>query len=1077
MDRQTVFTKTAKGMMEATGKTSVLSRDMRALLKEIDGKVTVGEVQARLGKVPEDKLHSALQALAKNDFIREFRQSQAAAPPPKPAEADIDLDFTTAIPTLSTLTKKAEEEAREKAQAAEAAARAQAEAAAKAKAEAEARAKAAAAAARARAEAEARAREEAERKAREAAERARKEAEERARREAEAQARREAEERARAEEAARIEAERRAQEAAERARKEAEERARREAEERARAEEAARLEAERREREEAERREREEAERRAREAAERARQEAEERARREAEEQARREAEERARAQEAARLEAERREREEAERIAREAAERARKEAEERARREAEEQARREAEERARAQEAARIEAERREREEAEREAKERAQREAEMQARREAEEYARAQEAARELAARKAREAEERARREQEAARLEAERREREEAERRAREAAERERKEADDRARREAQERARREQEAARLEAERMAKEAAQREREEAVARETTLPAAESAPSLDDAVKIETDIDAVLRASGGAPWDEPKRSSGTDDTLQKEAEERANREAEERANREAAARAREEAEAAAERAEDERRRREEEARAQERAPDQAGDAEHVWDHAEANALMQAQEAETERHFAEMEKVLEAEQLAATGEKRPTESHQLARKREQEEASERERAGAAARELEAEAELAAEAELETAPARIRTPVNWGRPVAVGLFLVLVLGLISIPFIPFDGYIPQFEKLASAYMQQPVKIKTLNLMLLPQPHWRMDDVSVGDHGQLSVARVNAIAELGSMFSDKKVFKSIELESPVLSEQGLLALLFGKPHGQDFKVAKIVATNGKLNSTTFNLPALDAIIAVGQKEGTWQTIALESGDHNTRLQLTRDGTGAHIEAHTNAFSMPLNPSFTLENFDATGVIHPGELKLSEFSGARYGGIISGNATLTWGADWSLRGEIRAKAVDPGKLAQKLIESGNVEGKATYALHAKSYAGLFAAPHLEGGFAVSKGTLLGVELGRFLQGGGVGGKSEFAELSGTFVQDAGKTQVRQIRLVSGPLSASGSADVDGGGHISGHFVVELKSSVAQARANLTLSGALGDPHFSR
>jgi len=1024
MDRQTVFTKTAKGMMEATGKTSVLSRDMRALLKEIDGKVTVGEVQARLGKVPEDKLHSALQALAKNDFIREFRQSQAAAPPPKPAEADIDLDFTTAIPTLSTLTKKAEEEAREKAQAAEAAARAQAEAAAKAKAEAEARAKAAAAAARARAEAEARAREEAERKAREAAERARKEAEERARREAEAQARREAEERARAEEAARLEAERR---------------------------------------------EREEAERRAREAAERARQEAEERARREAEEQARREAEERARAQEAARLEAERREREEAERIAREAAERARKEAEERARREAEEQARREAEERARAQEAARIEAERREREEAEREAKERAQREAEMQARREAEEYARAQEAARELAARKAREAEERARREQEAARLEAERREREEAERRAREAAERERKEADDRARREAQERARREQEAARLEAERMAKEAAQREREEAVARETTLPAAESAPSLDDAVKIETDIDAVLRASGGAPWDEPKRSSGTDDTLQKEAEERA--------NREAAARAREEAEAAAERAEDERRRREEEARAQERAPDQAGDAEHVWDHAEANALMQAQEAETERHFAEMEKELEAEQLAATGEKRPTESHQLARKREQEEASERERAEAAARELEAEAELAAEAELETAPARIRTPVNWGRPVAVGLFLVLVLGLISIPFIPFDGYIPQFEKLASAYMQQPVKIKTLNLMLLPQPHWRMDDVSVGDHGQLSVARVNAIAELGSMFSDKKVFKSIELESPVLSEQGLLALLFGKPHGQDFKVAKIVATNGKLNSTTFNLPALDAIIAVGQKEGTWQTIALESGDHNTRLQLTRDGTGAHIEAHTNAFSMPLNPSFTLENFDATGVIHPGELKLSEFSGARYGGIISGNATLTWGADWSLRGEIRAKAVDPGKLAQKLIESGNVEGKATYALHAKSYAGLFAAPHLEGGFAVSKGTLLGVELGRFLQGGGVGGKSEFAELSGTFVQDAGKTQVRQIRLVSGPLSASGSADVDGGGHISGHFVVELKSSVAQARANLTLSGALGDPHFSR
>ena len=81
MDRTTVFTKTAKGLMEATGKTSVLSRDMRALLKEVDGKATVGDVQAKLGKVPEAKLLAALQGLVNNDFIREFKQSKTGAPP------------------------------------------------------------------------------------------------------------------------------------------------------------------------------------------------------------------------------------------------------------------------------------------------------------------------------------------------------------------------------------------------------------------------------------------------------------------------------------------------------------------------------------------------------------------------------------------------------------------------------------------------------------------------------------------------------------------------------------------------------------------------------------------------------------------------------------------------------------------------------------------------------------------------------------------------------------------------------------------------------------------------------------
>ena len=315
---------------------------------------------------------------------------------------------------------------------------------------------------------------------------------------------------------------------------------------------------------------------------------------------------------------------------------------------------------------------------------------------------------------------------------------------------------------------------------------------------------------------------------------------------------------------------------------------------------------------------------------------------------------------------------------------------------RDRTPVNWGKPAAIGLLLIMVLGLISIPFIPFDGYIPQFEKLAGDYLQQPVKIKSLHLLLLPQPHWRLDDVSVGNQGQLTVARVNAVAELGSMFSDKKVFKSIELESPVLSEEGLLALLFGKPAGQDFKVARIIATNGKLDSKTFILPALDATIALGAKDGAWQTIALETPDHNTKLLLTPDGEGAHVEVQTNAFSMPLNPSFILENFDAKGVMRRGELRLSEFNGGIYGGYLSGSANLKWGADWSLNGEIKARAIDPGKLAQKLIEGGSVEGKAAYAMQAKSYAALFAAPHLEGSFAVARGHAARGGAGTFVAG---------------------------------------------------------------------------------
>ena len=314
MDRRTIFTKTAKGMLEATGKTSALSRDLRNILKEVDGKATVGKLAEKLGKITEPKLLEALGKMLGDGYVREFVTAQPTAQPTRapPSQSpaagggeDLDFSSLTAKPA-----SRADEAARQKA---EAEARARAETAAKAKAEAEARARAEAAA-KAKAEAEARARAEAAAKAKAEAE-----AEARAEAEAEVRGRREAEEKAR---------------------RDAEERTQREAQERARveAEFKERLEEEHRAREEAERKAKDEEERRARDEAERGtREEAERSAREETERRAKEEAERRAKKEEE-----ERRTREEAERRAREEAERETKEQE--AREERERQAEREAE-------------------------------------------------------------------------------------------------------------------------------------------------------------------------------------------------------------------------------------------------------------------------------------------------------------------------------------------------------------------------------------------------------------------------------------------------------------------------------------------------------------------------------------------------------------------------------------------------------------------------------------------------------------------------------------------------------------------------------------------------------------
>ncbi len=421
MDRRTVLTKTAKGLMEVTGKTSLLPRDLRNVLAQVDGKATVGDLHQKLDKFTETKLLDTLAKLSKDGFVREFVSAPASISPPSQVpivQEDMDLDFTA---LMSKPPNRAEVSAQTKAEIEDVArqvaqARVRQEADARSRAETDVRGKAEADG-KARAESEARAKREAEERGkREAAERAARDAAERARREAEEKAKRDAAERAArdAEARAKREAEEKAKrEAAERARKDAEARAKREAEEKAKrdAEERARKDAEALAKREAEERARKEADAHAqRDAAERSKRDAGEAARREVEDKARRETDERNRreAEERARRESEERARREGEeRVPREPEARQRREVEDRVR-QAEDQGRRDAEERAK-----REAADRAKREAAEaqrREADERARREAEEQSRRETDERAR-----REAAEEARREAEEAARRKDE--------------------------------------------------------------------------------------------------------------------------------------------------------------------------------------------------------------------------------------------------------------------------------------------------------------------------------------------------------------------------------------------------------------------------------------------------------------------------------------------------------------------------------------------------------------------------------------------------------------------------------------------------------------------------------------
>ena len=1009
MNNSAIFSKTGKGVQEASGKTSHLSRADRAVLSAIDGKTNLGEVAKKFEKMPEAKFDALIHQLDKDGFIREVSSGSQSAPAPrvaptaakappaaKPSSEDSSdgLDFTQVMkvpPKLASgapkpppmdLAAAARAEAERKAQDQSLDFRARQEAEQKAKAAAEAKAKA-----------------EAEAKARAAVEAA-------ARAEAEAKARAEAEAKTRADADAKVKA---AREAAVRmateakAKAEAEARAKSEAVER----DKARLEAELNAKLEAERKAREDAERRAAEAADRARKELEEKAKRDAEELRQR-------------LEAEMKAKLEEERKAREAEDRKRREEEERRRKE---------------------EDERRAKEDAERRAKEDAERK-----KREEEDRRR-----REEDERRRKEEDERRRKEEDErrAREDAERRAREDADRKKREEEDRKRKEEDERRRREEGERREKEDRRRKEEDERRARDEAERKAKAAAEASASLPKIEPVappPAAKPAGELD-DLLGDLESFGKREEEEQKA---------KEEAERKAKEAAERKAKEEADKKRREEEERRRKEEEERRAREEEERKERKEREE----EERRKEEEAERKRKAKEEVAAKQAEERAAKAAAQKAAAKGD----DDLDVGEEEADTDDIKRDQKALAGRVAARQREQAS----VVVSAKGGRPRKWGKPAAIALFVVLVGGLGAINLMPVST--GDYEKAAAEAMGVPVKIGSARMSVLTGIEMKFDNVAIGDSAKIRLVR--GFPEFGSLFGGRKAFSRIELEGVSASQAQIADAVLGKVSGANLQIGRVTVKQLSLEGP-LKLPPLDVEAEVGGSGG-FQTVKLTGGD-KIQVQLSPAGNDIAFEISAGSLALPFVPALTLLDFGMKGTANRAGMTATEFDGRIYDGVISGNARIRWGANWTVEGDLRARALKAAVFAPALVSEGRVEGKGSYSMSGRDPAALGDAAHVQGEFTIEKGVLGSFDLTRALQTGGAqaGGRTVFNELTGQGVYDKGAVQLRNVAIAAGAMNANASLDIDANGGLSGRVAADVKTPTQTLRATVTLSGKVQDP----
>ncbi len=648
-----------------------------------------------------------------------------------------------------------------------------------------------------------------------------------------------------------------------------------------------------------------------------------------------------------------------------------------------------------------------------------RTQAEALDQARREAEERIR-----REIEERTRRENEERARREAEArARLEAEEKVRGDAE-------ERVRREADERTRKEVEERMRRE-------------EIERRRREEY--EQTELRTRIEAEAR---VKVEAEMRARRESEERARREEEERPSREEELRKQEEEretlERSLREQEENARREAEYREREEQER---RQEEERARREAEEEAQ--RAEEARRAEEEEKHAE----------EEKKRAKEEEKRIRAEEKAQAKAAKKARKPARAKKGRAEEKESSNEAALSARELWAK----------------RRPGGLAKQFAVMLLLTLVVAVAALPFVPLES--AQYEKVAQAWLGQPVKIGTVNLTLLPLPQLKLEKVVIGKEHPMRTAVIKATPVVTSLLGDRISLKSLELEGATFPREFLSALLQNKGRRVSFGVQRIVAKGLKIDIPELNLPALE-VDARFSADGALQAVAISNAERKLSVKLQPQGERAAIEISADAFPFPIGVDPGLSEFLAKGTVTRGELALSEAEARAFGGRLLGTVRLRWASGWSMEGELTVRQMEAGKIAAPLLAGGTLQGKGMYSMKGLLPERLILNAQLEGNFTIQKGAITNVDMTRLLQGSGSGGGTTlFSEMSGAVYADANRLLVRQIRIASGLLNGTGQGEMDPQKNLSGRMQIEIRAQSVQARATLAVTGTLQNPQFRR
>ena len=390
----------------------------------------------------------------------------------------------------------------------------------------------------------------------------------------------------------------------------------------------------------------------------------------------------------------------------------------------------------------------------------------------------------------------------------------------------------------------------------------------------------------------------------------------------------------------------------------------------------------------------------------------------------------------------------------------------------------WVRYAVAGGLLAAIVGLPEV--IPYSGPIPDIERQLTTASGQPVTLDGLHFSLVPTPGFRIGSLTIGtgDHA-IVLNRLRATPRLGSLFSGPLQLEQVRIASASVPLQALerIPVALASPARAGYGASRLL-----VDSLQLGLPAGLALPASGAQvdwstSGTVEAARVRALDGSVNFELTAAGGGFGLQVTASRWQARPNSPLLFQSLQLSGRVGDRSLDDGRFTAELAGGSLKGTlrATPSASAGVEVSGTAQIANVDAAAVVSMLSPAasaaGTTDANVRFELAGKRLVDLPSAARASASFVVRQGWVGGIDLVLLIRDPAArGGRTVFDELSGTFSTSAEGQSLRQLKLVSGPLGATGTLDIAGDGRLSGRIASELQAASGTLRSSSTLSGSL-------